>query len=71
MVRRYMHTLNKLKEVYDEVDIRYETEGFEMDDNEQAFHANVAEINYEPESLEAICKIILQLREDILPMVHS
>ena len=70
MVRRYMHTLNKLKDVYDKVDIRYETKGFEMDDNEQAFHANVAEINYEQESLEEICKLILQLREDILPMVH-
>jgi hypothetical protein len=70
MVRRYMHTVNKLKQVYDEVDIRYETEGFEMADNEKTFYANVAEINYEPESLEAICKIILQLREDILPMVH-
>jgi len=70
LVRRYMHTVNKLKAVYDEVDIRYETEGFEMDDNEQAFHASVAEIRYEPESLEEICRIILQLREDILPMVH-
>ena len=70
MVRRYMHTVNKLKEVYDEVDIRYETEGFEMDDNEQVFHASVAEIIYEPESLNEICRIILQLREDILPMVN-
>jgi hypothetical protein len=70
MVRRYMHTVNKLKEVYDEVDIRYETEGFEMDDNEQVFHASVAEIIYEQESLNEICRIILQLREDILPMVN-
>ena len=70
MVRRYMHTVNKLKEVYDQVDIRYETEGFEMDENEQAFHANVAEIIYEPEQLEEICKLVLQLRQDILPMVQ-
>ena len=70
MVRRYMHTVNKLKDVYDKVDIRYEPEGFQMDDNEQAFHAKVAEINYEPESLEEICKIVMQLRQDILPMVH-
>ena len=70
MVRRYMHTVNKLKEVYDEVEIRYDAEGFEMDDNEQAFHASVAEITYEPESLEEICRIILQLREDILPMIN-
>ncbi len=70
MVRRYMHTVNKLKEVYDEVDIRYESEGFEMDDNEQAFHASVAEISYKPESLEEICRIILQLRADMLPMIN-
>ena len=70
MVRRYMHTVNKLKEVYDAVEIHYETEGFEMDDNEQAFHATVADIRYEPESLEEICRIILQLREDILPMIN-
>lgn len=70
MVRRYMHTVNKIKEVYDKVDIRYESEGFEMDDNEQVFHASVAEISYEQESLDEICKIILQLREDILPMVN-
>ncbi len=69
MVRRYMHTVNKLKTVYDKVEIRYETEGFEMDNAENAFHANVAEITYEPESLEEICRIILQLREDMLPMI--
>jgi len=69
MVRRYMHTVNKLKNVYDKVVIRYETEGFEMDDDGQVFHANVAEIIYEPEQLEEICKIVLQLRQGILPMV--
>jgi len=69
MVRRYMHTVNKLKAVYDKVDIRYETESFEMDSGQQAFHANVAEITYETESLEEICRIILQLREDMLPMI--
>lgn len=69
MVRRYMHTVNKLKKVYDKVDIRYESESFEMDVNDKAFHAKVAEINYEPESLEEICRIIVQLREDMLPMI--
>ena len=69
MVRRYMHTVNKLKTVYDKVEIRYETEGFEMDNTENAFHASVAEVTYEPESLEEICRIILQLREDMLPMI--
>ena len=70
MVRRYMHTVNKLKVVYDKVEIHYEPEGFAMDNNEQAFHATVAEINYEPESLDEICRLVLQLREDILPMIN-
>ena len=69
MVRRYMHTVNKLKEVYEQVEILYEPESFAMDSNDRTFHADVAEIRYKPESLEEICKIILQLREDILPMV--
>jgi hypothetical protein len=70
MVRRYMHTVNKLKKVYDMVDIRYAAEGFEIDNDDQAFRGTVAEITYEPESLGVICKIILQLRQDILPLVH-
>ncbi len=70
MIRRYMHTVNKLKGVYDKVEIRYQPENFEMDSGQQTFQASLAEIIYEPESLEEICKIILQLREDILPLVH-
>jgi hypothetical protein len=70
MIRRYMHSVEKLKEVYNEVDIRYEAEGFEMDSSELTFRARVAEINYEPETLEKICRMIVQLREDILPMVN-
>jgi len=62
--------VNKLKVVYDKVEIHYEPEGFAMDNNEQAFHATVAEINYEPESLDEICRLVLQLREDILPMIN-
>ncbi len=70
MIRRYMHSVEKLKDVYSEVDIRYETEGFEMDSTEQAFHARVAEICYAPEALEKICRMVIQLREDILPLVN-
>jgi hypothetical protein len=70
MIRRYMHTLNKLKEVYDQVEIHYEPDTFKVDSSQQVFHAALSEIVYEPESLDEICRIILQLREDILPMVH-
>jgi len=70
MIRRYMHSVEKLKDVYNNVDIRYEIEGFEMDSAEQAFHGRVAEINSEPETLEKICRMIVQLRDDILPLVN-
>jgi|GEM_PF-1141469 len=71
MIRRYMHTVNKLKEAYDKVDIRYETNSFELDSTKRTFHANLAKITYKPEDLEEICRIILQLREDMFPMVHN
>jgi hypothetical protein len=71
MIRRYLHTVNKLKEVYNEIEIHYENDGFELDSGQQTFHAKLVEIIYEPESLDEICRIILQLREDILPMVHN
>ncbi len=65
LVRQYMHPLNKLKKVYEEIEIAYDTEGFEMDREAQTFHAAVSEIRYEPETLEEICQIILQLRKEI------
>jgi hypothetical protein len=70
MIRRYMHTVNKLKDVYEQVDIRYEPEDFEMDSNHQIFHGTLADIEYEPQTLEEICRIIIQLRGDILPMIN-
>jgi hypothetical protein len=70
MIRRYMHTVNKLKEVYDKIDIRYKNNSFELDSSQNVFHATLSRITYEPEQLDEICRIILQLREDILPMVH-
>lgn len=66
MVRRYMHPLNKLKKTYEQVEIKYAQEGFKMDQEEQAFHASVAEMIYEPETLENICQAILQLRAEII-----
>ena len=70
MIRRYMHTVNKLKEAYEQVDIRYETDGFEMDSSQQVFHGTIASITYEPQTLDDICRIIIQLRSDILPMIN-
>lgn len=62
MVRSYVHSLKKLKDAFEKVEIKYSQEGFKMDQEERTFHASVAEMTYEPETLENICKIILQVR---------
>lgn len=66
LVRRYMHPLNKLKKAYEQVDIRYAEEGFSMDQEGHSFHASVSEIFYEPATLEAICTMILQVRDELI-----
>lgn len=66
MVRRYMHPLNKLKNAYEQVDIRYSQDGFKMNREERTIRASVSEITYEPEILENICQIIIQLRAEII-----
>ena len=66
MVRTYMHSLSKLKEAFKQVDIRYSQEGFKMNQEERSLHASAAKITYEPETLEHICQIIIQLREESL-----
>lgn len=66
VVRRYMHPLNKLKKSYEQVEIRYLQDGFQMDHSERVFTASVAHIEYEPETLNTICEMIMQLREEII-----
>ncbi len=66
VVRRYMHPLNKLKEAYEQVEIRYLQDGFQIDHEERTFTASVAQIDYEPETLEIICEMIVQIREEII-----
>ena len=66
MVRRYMHRLNKLKKAYEQVEIKYPQEGFQMKQKERTFHATAAEINYRSETLEEICQVILQVRAEII-----
>ncbi|MCK5135284.1 MAG: hypothetical protein KAR19_05805 [Bacteroidales bacterium] len=66
VVRRYMHPLIKLKEAYEQVEIRYSQDGFQMNQEERMFHASVSEITYEPETLDNICQMILQIRKEII-----
>ena len=66
LVRRYMHALNKLKEIYEHVEIRYDTEGFEMRPEEYQFHGSVSELIYEPEVLDQICELIVETRNELI-----
>jgi hypothetical protein len=66
-VRRYVLAMDKLRELYDNVEIRYENENFVIDREEQTFHGTIAEINYPPGTLEEISRIIMRLREEMLP----
>ncbi len=56
-----MHPLNKLKKAYEDVNIRYSPEDFQMFQEDRTFRASVSEIKYEPETLENICQIITQV----------
>ena len=66
IVRRYMHPLNKMKDAYEQVEIRYSEEGFKLDQEERTFHASVSEITCEPETLDNICQIITRVRGEII-----
>ncbi len=65
-VRRYMHPLNNLKKAYEQVDIRYAKNGFKMNSQEQEFRATLSRINYHPETLDEICRLIQNLRNEIM-----
>lgn len=65
IVRKYMHSLIRLKEVYEQVDIRYTQEGFRINHEERMLYGSVAELIYEPESLMTIGTLIKQVWEGI------
>ena len=61
-----MHPLNQLREIFREVEIKYSKEGFKLDQVNKMFHANSVEITYKQESLDEICVLILNMREQII-----
>lgn len=65
-VRRYMHSLQKLKKAYDRVHISYTQEGFRLNQEKRTFEAAVAGIACEPETLEQICEIISGMRSGMI-----
>ncbi len=67
VVRRYMHSLNRLKLLYSGVEIRYSREGFEINRSEHMFQASRAEIEARPEVIEQICQEITRTRREMTP----
>ncbi|MCK4989653.1 MAG: hypothetical protein KAS29_04170, partial [Bacteroidales bacterium] len=67
VVRRYMHPLNSLRKTYDQVEIRYSRDGFIIEPDERVFRASVSEIICEPETLDQICQMVVQVRQEIIP----
>ena len=66
VIRKYMHPLNQLKETFHGVEIKYSKDGFKLDQPNKTFYATSVEITYEPETLQEICSMILQIREQII-----
>ncbi len=67
VVRRYMHSLNRLRLLYKGVEIRYPSKGFQMKPSERIFLVSGAEIDAKPEQLEQICDEILRTRQGMIP----
>jgi hypothetical protein len=66
VIRKYMHPMNQLKEIFREVEIKYSKEGFKLDQQNKMFHSNSVEITYGHETLDEICSLILNMREQII-----
>lgn len=66
MVRKFMHPLEKLRHQYDQVDIRYSRDGFSMERDQRLFRASMSEITFEPETLDNICRMVAELRDDLI-----
>lgn len=66
VIRKYRHPLNQLREIFKEVEIKYSKEGFRLDQKHKMFHANSVEITYKQDSLDEICSLILNMREQII-----
>ena len=66
LVRKNMHLLNELREMYDHVEIRYAPEGFRIHPEEGKFHAIASEIRYDTGTLDSICTRIISIREEII-----
>ncbi|PID91672.1 MAG: hypothetical protein CSA96_06935 [Bacteroidetes bacterium] len=66
-IRQYVHDLEKLRSLFNEVEILYASDNFDMEAGENSFRAQNAVLRYSPETLAEICSSVLGLRNKIMP----
>lgn len=66
VVRRNMHLLDELRELYDQVEILYDPQGFQMNPGEGIFQATISGIICAPGTLDSICRMVIRIREEIM-----
>ena len=65
-IRRNIHLLNELRGLYDQMEILYEPQGFQINPEEKKFHASVSGIICAPGTLDSICETVMRIRDEII-----
>ena len=66
LIKEYLLMLKKLRKVFENVEIRYQKEGFSVDTTQKKFHAYNTNIRYNEETMNDLKRIIPQIRNEIL-----
>ena len=67
-MREYILMLKKLRKVFDNVEIRFQKDGFSVDTTRRKLQAYKAQITYEKETLEYLGKLVPLIREEIISL---
>ncbi|MFZ5942032.1 MAG: hypothetical protein ACOYXB_15800 [Bacteroidota bacterium] len=65
-VTGYLLMLKKLRAQFDKIEIRYAKEGFSVDTVGHKFQSTGAVIKYDPATVDQICRIIIQIRNELI-----
>lgn len=65
-VTSYLLMLKRLRKEYNKVEIRYPIEGFSVDTTQKRIQTANAQINYEPNTLTEINRLVVQMRDELI-----
>jgi len=66
MITTYLLMLKKLRKQFDRIGIRYAKDGFSVDTSTHKLQSKGAIIDYDPETMDQICSIVIQIRNELL-----